>query len=99
MADRYRERVRSIVGPGYLAEPEKQTNHFLHLRLIGLTVPCGALLDFQRGVLRGAQAALGERQQDDAASLAYGDGGTRIRGKEQLFDGGLVGGKLGNDAL
>ena len=85
-ADRDREGIGGIVGSWQLLHVEHQLHHPLDLALVGAAVASDGHLDLVRPIFEHGDAALGGREQDDAARLADGERSHDVAIEEEPLD-------------
>ncbi len=85
MADRHRKRVRRVVWPWRLIQPQQHRHEVLYLSLVRATVAHQRLLDLHWCVLEERQPLLPYGEQHDAAGVAYDQCGLSVSGEEQFL--------------
>jgi len=91
VADRQRQRIGRVGGPGRLSEPEQAGDHGRDLRLVGLTRPGDGRLDLARRVRAHRQPGPGRREQRDGAGLRGAHDRAHVVLAEDPLDGHLLG--------
>ena len=91
VADRDRERVGGVVGPGLCGEPEQRLHHPRDLLLAGAAVAADGALDLLGRVARARNAALPGGEHRHAARLADRERGAHVLAEVELLERHRVG--------
>ncbi len=90
MADRYGDRIGSIIRSGHGCQVQDAANHIHDLLLLRPTIAHNGLLDLKGRVFVNLQSAAIGTEQGNTASLRNGNTGSDIRIEKELFNGHAV---------